>query len=109
MNIQLFLISETKKCKNRPLKAHEQHQFSYLREFINFCLNVKEKITDTTQINEQVYSNYVRYLTEVKKNTARTRLDKCLVVKAFLEKYHCTFIPNPWRAYERHTGRHKKE
>jgi hypothetical protein len=101
MNLKAILAGEEQKWRRRhkALSANEKHRFYYLREFIQFCL--KAGVDDTEKIDNKVYSNYVRYLKHAKNNNERTRLDKCYVVKKFLEENNCLFIPNPWRAYAR--------
>lgn len=101
MDLRAILAGEEKKWlrRRKNLSPADKHRFYYIREFIKFCL--KEGIDTTEKIDNKIYSNYVRYLKHTKNNSERTRLDKCYVVKQFLEKYGCSFKPNPWRAYAR--------
>jgi len=99
MNLETFLVSEQRKFRKRKkiLSENDKHKFYYQREFVNFC--VREGIKDTKDISNKVYANYVRYLKTIKKNNERTVLDKCYIVKNFLEKMDCSVLPNPWRKY----------
>lgn len=100
MQLNEILTKEQKKLQRRTPTAHEKHQFYYVKEFILFCL--KNGVSDTSQIDNKIYSNYVRYLKHTKNNSADTRLDKCYAVRNLLEEYGCSFKPNPWRSYAKY-------
>ena len=105
MNLETYLISEQRKFRNRRkiLSENDKHKFYYKREFVNFC--IREGVKDAKNIKHKEYVNYVRYLKNVKKNNERTVLDKCYIVKNFLEKIDSPVAPNPWRNYVNTTTR----
>jgi len=105
MNLNLFLEGEEqKKRRRKELSINEKHKFYYCKEFIKFCL--KQGVLDTKDVDGKIYANFVKYLKYDKKNKARTRLDKCYIVKSFLKNSDSPFKPNPWRSYAKNTGKH---
>ena len=95
MNLKIFLDGEQKKfSRNRNnYSEHKKHKFYMIREFIKFCL--RQGAFDIKDIDSDLYSNYCRFLKNNRKNSARTKTDKCNEVRIFLEEKLSPFIPNP--------------
>ena len=99
MNLEAYTAGEERKRLRRkePLSSNKRHNLLYRKEFIDFCIS--SGVKDSEDIKDKIYTNFIRYLKDVKRNKPRTRLDKSYEVKRFLREVGSSVKPNPWGSY----------